>query len=268
MQDGEVRFATMEDWRVAYEVRGRGDGVIVLVHGYSASRVHWHHQLDGIDAGRRVVSIDLLGHGESDAPEIEYTMELFARSVAAVLNDIDAERAVLVGHSNGVPVVRQFYRMFPERTEAMIAVDGALKPIPREHLEMMVAPMRQPDWRDTFEKLVAQTATVAGNTSADDVEMIQRVTLDTAHHVLIGAAEAMMDASIWVEDPIAVPLMVLASKGPYSDIWTEEYQSYVRGIAPQVEYHVWEDATHMLIMEFPDRFNRLVEQFVAKLGTP
>ena len=49
---------------------------------------------------------------------------------------------------------------------------------------------------------------------------------------------------------------------------TEEYQSYVRGIAPQVEYHVWEDATHMLLMELPDRVNRLVEKFVAKVGSP
>ena len=74
-----------------------------------------------------------------------------------------------------------------------------------------------------------------------------------------------MDPAIWEKDGIDVPLLVLASKTPFSDMYTEEYQAFVRGLAPHVEYHVWEDATHMLNMEYPERFNRLVEEFVGRL---
>ncbi len=81
MQEGVV-FAELDGSRTAFEVRGTGGEAIVFGHGWSGDRTHWHHQMDGIDAGRRLVALDLIGHSESDAPEVTYTMELFASSVA------------------------------------------------------------------------------------------------------------------------------------------------------------------------------------------
>ncbi len=55
-------------------------------------------------------------------------MDLFAAAIDAVMKDAKVERAVLVGHSMGTPVVRQFYRKYPKKTLAIVIVDGGLRP--------------------------------------------------------------------------------------------------------------------------------------------
>ena len=76
-----------------------------------------------------MIAIDLPGHGQSDKPQVTYSMDYFARAVEAVMNDAKAKRAVLVGHSMGTPVARQFYRKYPQKTLAIVIVDGVLRPL-------------------------------------------------------------------------------------------------------------------------------------------
>src|SRR5262249_61814438 len=79
----------------------------------------------------RMLFVDLPGYGRSDKPRIDYTMDVFAKGIDAVLRDAGVEQAALVGHSMGTPVVRQFYRLFPAKTKALVFVDGGLRPFTR-----------------------------------------------------------------------------------------------------------------------------------------
>ena len=54
-------------------------------------------------------------------------MDLFANAIDAVMRDAKVERAVIAGHSMGTPVARQFYRKYPQKTLAIIIVDGGLR---------------------------------------------------------------------------------------------------------------------------------------------
>ena len=78
--------------------------------------------------GGRMLFVDLPGYGKSDKPKMDYTMDVFAQAVDAVLRDAGVERAVLAGHSMGTPVVLQFYRLYPAKTKALVFVDGPLRP--------------------------------------------------------------------------------------------------------------------------------------------
>src|SRR4029077_5229532 len=76
-------------------------------------------------------TIDLPGHGKSDSPKDgKFSMDLFARAVEAVRAEADADRAadrvILVGHSMGAPVIRQYARLFPQHVAGLVAVDGPL----------------------------------------------------------------------------------------------------------------------------------------------
>src|SRR5258708_1977672 len=125
--DGESRYTSLDGLRVHYKSYGQGRDALVLVHGWSCNIDYWRDQLPDFTKRSRVVAIDLPGHGQSDKPEIAYTMDLFARAVDAVLLDAKVEHAVLVGHSMGTPVARQFYRKYPQKTLAIVVVDGALR---------------------------------------------------------------------------------------------------------------------------------------------
>jgi len=60
---------------------------IVLIHGWSCRLDYWRDQIPEFAKRTRVIAIDLPGHGQSDKPELTYSMDLFARAVDAVLRD-------------------------------------------------------------------------------------------------------------------------------------------------------------------------------------
>jgi pimeloyl-ACP methyl ester carboxylesterase len=121
------KFAALNTIRIHYKSIGQGETALVFVHGWTCDLTFWHSQIPAFEGKTRLLLIDLPGHGKSDKPQIEYTMDVFAHAVDAVLRDAGVETAALVGHSMGVPVVRQFYRLFPKKTRALVAVDGSIR---------------------------------------------------------------------------------------------------------------------------------------------
>jgi pimeloyl-ACP methyl ester carboxylesterase len=108
------RYANLDKSRVHYKSFGEGKTAVVFIHGAFCDLTAWRFQVPAFAHKGRLVLIDLPGHGQSDKPKVEYTMDLFARAVDAVLKDAGIEKAVLVGHSMGTPVARQFWRLYPE----------------------------------------------------------------------------------------------------------------------------------------------------------
>jgi pimeloyl-ACP methyl ester carboxylesterase len=99
---------------------------IVLVHCYSCS-LHWW---DGMapeltDAGYRVIRIDLLGHGGSEKPSSGYGISAQASLVAAAMNEVEAEGAVVVGHSMGGAVSAGLAESSSELVDRVVIIDEA-----------------------------------------------------------------------------------------------------------------------------------------------
>src|SRR5215213_4736893 len=126
--DGESQYAKLDGARIHYKSYGKGRDALVLVHGWGCNLDHWRDQVSEFAKRNRVLALDLPGHGQSDKPQIAYTMDLFANAIDAVMRDARVERAVVVGHSMGTPVARQFYRKYPQKTLAIVIVDGGLRP--------------------------------------------------------------------------------------------------------------------------------------------
>ena len=117
------RFAWQDGAKVHYKSLGdpAATAAVVFVHGWSCDMTSWRAQVRAFEGKARVLLLDLPGHGESDRPDGEYTMERFADAVEAVLRDAKVERALVVGHSMGTPVARQFLRKFPQKTLGLVA---------------------------------------------------------------------------------------------------------------------------------------------------
>src|SRR5882762_2650442 len=138
----ESRFAKLDGARIHYQSYGKGREALVLVHGWTCSIEYWRDLIPDLSKRSRVIAIDLPGHGLSDKPQVAYTMDLFARAVDAVMRDAGVKRAVLVGHSMGTPVARQFYRKYPQETLAIVIVDGALRPYgDKKLMDGFIAPL-------------------------------------------------------------------------------------------------------------------------------
>ena len=108
---------------IAFDVTGTGSPALVLVHGWSCDRSYWSGQVDWLSASNTVVTIDLAGHGDSGLGRDDWTIASFGADVAAVVEHLDLDSVVLVGHSMGGDVVFQAARRLPGKVEALVMVD-------------------------------------------------------------------------------------------------------------------------------------------------
>ena len=100
---------------LAFEDFGSGPAVL-LIHGFPLCRKMWHPQVRTLNAaGFRVICPDLRGFGESDAPDGPYSMEIFADDMAALLDHLGIEQAVVGGMSMGGYILFNLLDRYPER---------------------------------------------------------------------------------------------------------------------------------------------------------
>jgi pimeloyl-ACP methyl ester carboxylesterase len=108
--------------RIAYDIHGSGDRVLVLVHGLLMNRRMYDELAPDIASrGNRVVTVDLLGHGRSDrlADPAIYSMTAFADQVLALLDHLELEAPVVGGTSLGANVGLEFAARHPNRAGAL-----------------------------------------------------------------------------------------------------------------------------------------------------
>jgi pimeloyl-ACP methyl ester carboxylesterase len=101
--------------------RDAADVPLVFIHGWTADRHRWDHQMAHFSERRRVIRLDLRGHGESTGAGVRTIAEL-AEDVLALLDHLKAERFVLVGHSMGGMVAQTIALSHPDRVERMVLV--------------------------------------------------------------------------------------------------------------------------------------------------
>ena len=254
------RFAKLDTMRVHYQNYGEGKDAVIFIHGWSCNLNFWKANLPAFVNQSRVIAIDLPGHGESDKPQVTYSMDLFARAIDAVLQDAKVERATLVGHSMGAPVIRQFYRKYPDKTRAMVIVDGSLRPFSNpEQMKQFLDPLRGPDYKKQAELLIGFMVQPVKDKKTQ--EEIKAAMISAPQHVMVGAMDAMMDDAIWKEDKINAPTLALMAKQPQ---WNAEYEKFVRELVPGIDYQAWEGVSHFLMMDEPQKFNDTVLAFMKK----
>jgi pimeloyl-ACP methyl ester carboxylesterase len=122
-----------EGHRIEYDSHGEGERVVVLVHGLLMNRRMFDRLGPELAAqGNRVICVDMLGHGRSDRPEDLrlYSMPLFARQVAALLDHLEQPQAVVGGTSLGANIALELATHDPDRVRGLFiempVLDNAL----------------------------------------------------------------------------------------------------------------------------------------------
>ncbi len=108
-----------------YVDEGTGDPTFVFVHGFSCCHEDWDLQRAYFRRTARVVTCDLRGHGRSAASGDTWTIDACASDVAGLLEELNIDDAVLVGHSMGSRVVLRCYLDVPHRVRALVFIDGS-----------------------------------------------------------------------------------------------------------------------------------------------
>lgn len=252
-------YADLDGNKIHYlDIGGSKKDAIVFIHGWTCNADFWKGSISAFP-GRRVIALDLIGHGKSDKPTAVYSMEYFARSVEAVMSKAKIDRAVLVGHSMGTPVARQFYRLYPARTLGIVIVDGAVRPLATEaQMKEFAAPLRS-DYAQNSPKFLEEMLAPIKNEALK--KTIRDSMLATPGHVAISAWDGMSDGKIWADDKINVPVLAVMAPSPY---WPPNLKELYTAVIPNLDFRMWADVSHFLMMERPKEFNDQVTSFIVK----
>ena len=257
----ESKSAHVDGLKIHYTNYGQGPMAVVFVHGWTCDESVWEGQGTALVAQNiRAITIDLPGHGQSDKPQIAYTPDLSARAIAAVLDHAEVKTSVLVGHSLGTAAIRQMYRHSPGRVAALVVVDGALRPFgDAAMLENFIGPLRGPNYEKEMARSIDGMTQQVADPSAR--ERIKASMGRSPQHVTVSAMEATLDPTLWKPDMIDVPVLMIMARNPR---WNTDYEQFVQSFIPTLDYQVWDDVSHFLMMEKPREFTDSLVGFMRQ----
>ena len=112
--------------KISYSDSGKGN-TIVLLHGFLENQTMWQDLVSELSKKYRVITIDLLGHGETQCLGYVHTMEDNADVVQAVLSKLCIRKAIFVGHSMGGYVALAFAELYPEKILGLVLMNSTSK---------------------------------------------------------------------------------------------------------------------------------------------
>ena len=247
---------------IAYEVRGEGEPALVFIHGWCCDRSYWEEQIPHFAEKYKVVAIDLAGHGESGLDRKEWTMGAFGEDVVAVVNKLNLEQVVLMGHSMGGFVILEAARQMPQLVIGLAGVDTLHdfeEKVTQEQIDDMVTPLRS-NFVEATRNFVRTMFTP--NSDSALVEKIVADMSSAPQEVGIGALEGYIDFQnneiIRVLQEVKAPMTCINADNYPTDIETN--QRY----PPSFKAKIMSGVGHFNMIEDPETFNRLREETIQE----
>jgi pimeloyl-ACP methyl ester carboxylesterase len=238
---------------------GRGPALpILFVHGNGANLTQWQAQLDHVRQSRRAVALDLRGMGKSAVPANgDYSIEAMALDVAAVADALHLRRFIIAGHSYGGGVVAAYAAAHPDRVAAALYADSAGNvTMPKEAGEKFIAALRKN--KDAVVKAWFAPILVNASDSVRDAVLtsVHETPVDALAGALVGLAAHDVGADVRAfKGPRLAIINASLAKNPSS------FHSQF----PEVPSREMEGVSHWLMMDKPDDFNRILDDFLATL---
>lgn len=205
--------------KISYSDSGKGS-VIVLLHGFLENQTMWQDLAPELGKKHRIITIDLLGHGETECFGYVHSMEDNADVVRAVLSELRIRKAIFVGHSMGGYVALAFAEMYPENVKGFVLLnstskadseerktnrDRAIKAVKKDYVgfvRLSIANLFNPDNREKF---------------ADEIEKVKLEALKTPLQGIVASLEGMkirIDRETLLCSAAYQILLILGKKDP------------------------------------------------------
>ncbi len=235
---------------------------ILLVHGWCCDHSFFAPQFTHFARrGHRVVAVNLRGHGASDTPRQDYTMQLFADDLAFLVRALGLAKPVVIGHSMGGVVAFAFAASYPGLPSAIVTIDAGLTPPQTvgSALDKFIEGLRGPDYR----KVIGDYADAVLFLPTDDAERrahILSVMTRTPQHVMVSALQGghAYDADE-AKGRLVAPLLYIAADEfpPRADI------ARLRALVPQFYFGQVVGSGHFCQLEVPDQVNAMIDRFLV-----
>jgi 3-oxoadipate enol-lactonase len=259
---GEI--TTSDGIRIHYEVEGPPDAPPLLFSNSLGTNLHmWDGQMnEAARRGFRAARYDQRGHGQSEAPKGEYSIERLGRDVIDLLDALKIERTAFLGLSMGGMTGIWLAMHHPRRFSRLALANTAVWMPPRDLWEGRMAAVRAGGMAAVAEGVVERWFTPAfRERNPREVDRIRAMILTTAPAGYIGCMCAVRDIDL--RDRLGIieaPTLVVI--GAHDPATPPERGQYIVERIPGAQKAVL-DTAHLSNVEDPEAFNRAVFGFLA-----
>jgi 3-oxoadipate enol-lactonase len=244
---------------------GGGDALpIIFLHGVGSDKSVWRPQLDHYGANRRAIALDYPGYGESELVE-GATRDDFAASILAAMDALGIDRAHVCGLSLGGVIAIAMHAAAPSRCASMIIADSfAVHPDGQGIYDRSVAASQAMTMRELAE---ARSGLLLGSAASDELrrEVVETMAAIDPWVYRVGAE------AVWLADQrdrasaISVPTLIIV--GDEDGITPPSLSEELKQLIPGSRLEVIAASGHLANAEQPERFNDLVDRFLAEIET-
>lgn len=257
---GKQTAVSVDGIEIAFSVEGKGRTALVFVHGWCFDQSYWKNQVPAFAKKFTVVTVDLGGHGESGIGRKDWTVEAFGKDVAAVVEKLDLDRVILIGHSMGGAVIVETARLIPDRVAALVGVDtyqDLEREIPDAAVAQYVAAFKS-DFAGTSREFVrgmfpagADSALVEAVT-ADVLAARQDVAVSALRNVLKYQPRGVLKG-------LKIPVYAVNGDLYPTNVEAGKRQTY------SFEVRIVPGCGHFPMLEKPAEFNKLLAETIAEI---
>jgi pimeloyl-ACP methyl ester carboxylesterase len=232
---------------------------VLFLHSLAGNGGQWALQLDHLRRHRRAVALDFRGHGESDpAEDGDYSISGLVKDVEAVADELDLRRFVLAGHSLGATVAIEYAGRHPERVAGLLLADpnGDQTRVPREQVEPFLASVREDPLGELdsyYRQLVVTGDRDAGRWVLEDLQLTNE---DAIPGALDGAFRHSPLPALARYPGLRMSIISDMNDLPYS----------LHRLVPGLPTRLMPGTGHWLMMDRPETFNHLLEEFLDEAG--
>jgi pimeloyl-ACP methyl ester carboxylesterase len=179
--------------KISYSDTGKGNAV-VLLHGFLENQTMWQNLVPELSKKNHVITLDLLGHGETECLGYVHSMEDNADIVKAVLSRLRIRKAIFVGHSMGGYVALAFAELFPAMVKGLVLQNSTAKADSEErkaNRDRAIKAVKQ-DYT-TFVRLSISNLFSEENREkmTDEIEKVKNAALKTPLQGIVASLEGM-----------------------------------------------------------------------------
>jgi 3-oxoadipate enol-lactonase len=248
---------------VAYDMKGTGVA-LVFIHQAAMDRRLWHHQRTALASHYRIITVDIMGHGESVGAPEELSIDRAAGCIQQLLKQLDTGAAFLIGVSMGAMVALRFALSKPSLVRGLILVNpwSCVSDYTHRRMERLFRLVEAGEMAahtDLFLQYMLPASYAERHTA--EVRRLRAIALaQNARAVAYTWAACLASDVTNTLGEVRAPSLIIAG---LHDVFTPPYlaREVAAGLV-DVVMEIWEDTGHFPFLENPSRFNRRLDRFV------
>ncbi|MDD1522031.1 MULTISPECIES: alpha/beta fold hydrolase [Bradyrhizobium] len=248
-----------EGIQLSFDIAGKGSPEFLFVHGLGGDRTHFAPQMEYFGRHGRALNAELRGHGESDKPHQDYSIEGFAEDLVWLCARQEITKPVIVGQSMGGNMALEIAARYPDFPAGLVLLDsGVLFPASAGAVfTSYLEGLQGPNFADEIRKIVADSCLPTDRCHAH----VEQTFLATPQHVLVSTFRSLFPWDVHRAGQCAqacrVPVLYIEAAHRLADL------NRLGALCPQLVTAKAVGSGHFLSLEVPEQIDAMIDRFIS-----